>query len=61
MKLSLSELENSREFIERHIAISKDDEAALCQFLGFKDRTALIDAVVQILCRWKAFQGQKVR
>ena len=46
MKLSLSELENSREFIERHIAISKDDEAALCQFLGFKDRTALIDAVV---------------
>lgn len=46
MKSSLTSLENHDGFLARHIGPSPTDEASMLQFLGFKERVNLIDAVV---------------
>lgn len=43
---TISELENSSEFIARHIAPSSIDQEAMLAVLGFKHRAELIDSVV---------------
>jgi glycine dehydrogenase len=43
---SLSELENSSEFIARHIGIDATDEALMLQAVGASSRRELIDAIV---------------
>jgi glycine dehydrogenase len=43
---SLSELENSSEFIARHIGIDAADEALMLQAVGASSRRELIDAIV---------------
>ena len=42
----LDELENSREFIARHIGVSDADEAHMLSVLGQASRRALIDSIV---------------
>ena len=42
----LDELENSREFVARHIGVSDADEAHLLSVLGQASRRALIDSIV---------------
>jgi glycine dehydrogenase len=46
MKSSLTSLENHDGFLARHIGPSPTDETSMLQFLGFKERVNLIDAVV---------------
>lgn len=46
MKSSLTSLENHDEFLARHIGPSDADEMSMLQYLGFKQRVNLIDAVV---------------
>jgi glycine dehydrogenase len=46
MKSSLTSLENHDAFLGRHIGTSEADEASMLQYLGFKQRVNLIDAVV---------------
>jgi glycine dehydrogenase len=46
MKSSLTSLENHDAFLGRHIGTSDADEASMLQYLGFKQRVNLIDAVV---------------
>ena len=43
---SFAELENSSEFIARHIGISPDDEQKMLQVVGADSRQALIDGIV---------------
>ena len=42
----LSELENSSEFIARHIGISAEDEAMMLSVIGEASRRALIESIV---------------
>ena len=42
----LDELENSREFVARHIGVSDADEAHMLSVLGQASRRALIDSIV---------------
>ncbi len=53
MKSSLTSLENHDAFLSRHIGPSTNDEAAMLQFLGFKQRNDLINAVVPSKIRSK--------
>ncbi len=46
MKSSLTSLENHDAFLARHIGPSDADEISMLQYLGFKQRVNLIDAVV---------------
>ena len=46
MKTPLTNLENQNEFIGRHIGLNQEEESAITQFLGFKDRKSVIDAVI---------------
>ena len=46
MKTPLTNLENQNEFIGRHIGLKQEEESAITQFLGFKDRKSVIDAVI---------------
>jgi glycine dehydrogenase len=46
MKSSLTSLENHDAFLARHIGPSDADETSMLQYLGFKQRVNLIDAVV---------------
>jgi glycine dehydrogenase len=53
----LDELENSREFIARHIGVSDADEAHMLSVLGQASRRALIDSIVpRSIARAQAMQ-----
>ena len=53
----LDELENSREFIARHIGVSDADEAHMLSVLGQASRRALIDSIVpRSIARGQAMQ-----
>jgi glycine dehydrogenase len=53
----LDELENSREFIARHIGVSDADEAHMLRVLGQASRRALIDSIVpRSIARAQAMQ-----
>jgi glycine dehydrogenase len=53
----LDELENSREFIARHIGVSDADEAHILSVLGQASRRALIDSIVpRSIARAQAMQ-----
>ena len=53
----LDELENSREFVARHIGISAADEAHMLSVLGQASRRALIDTIVpRSIARAQAMQ-----
>ncbi|MEO0047324.1 MAG: hypothetical protein RLZZ410_283 [Pseudomonadota bacterium] len=53
MKSSLTSLENHDAFLSRHIGPSTNEETAMLQFLGFKQRNDLINAVVPSKIRSK--------
>ena len=42
----LSDLENTSEFIARHIGVSEADEAMMLKVVGASSRRALIDGIV---------------
>ena len=53
----LDELENSREFVARHIGVSDADEAHMLSVLGQASRRALIDSIVpRSIARTQAMQ-----
>ena len=53
----LDELENSREFVARHIGVSDADEAHMLSVLGQASRRALIDSIVpRSIARAQAMQ-----